>query len=78
MPVLLVGGEVDRVAGPNRLDWAALGLGAALTLGDVEDLAVGVAVPGRAGAGGEVKRSGGGRVRWAPRRRQSRRARPRL
>jgi len=45
MPVLLIGGGVDNVAGADVDDGAASGLGPPGPLGDVEALAEGVRMP---------------------------------
>src|SRR5262249_14180027 len=54
VPVVLIGLEVDAVAGTDFLDGAALVLAEANALGDEDGLAAWVGVPGGAGAGGEV------------------------
>jgi hypothetical protein len=51
VPVVLAGLEEDSVAGADDLDWAALSLAEAGAFGEVDRLAVGVGVPGGAGAG---------------------------
>src|SRR5205807_8252073 len=48
VPVVFARLEVDPVAGADLLDRAALALAAPKALGDVDRLAVGVGVPGRA------------------------------
>src|SRR4051812_30836240 len=54
VPVVLAGLEEDAVTGPDDLDGASFALAAADALGDEDRLAVGVGVPGGAGAGREV------------------------
>ena len=54
MPVLLVGGCVDDVAGSDLDDVAAPGPSQPGAFGDVEGLAEGVGVPGAAGPGAEA------------------------
>ena len=56
VPVLLVGVGVDDVAGTDVEDGLAAGLDEPDALGDVERLAHGVRMPGRAGTGGEMDR----------------------
>ena len=53
VPVLLIRGSVDDVAGVSFDDVAATGLDQGDALDDVEGLAQGVGVPGGAGAGSE-------------------------
>ena len=53
MPVFLVRFDVDDVAGPDLLDRSAASAHVADAVGDVEGLALGVGVPGGAGAGAE-------------------------
>src|ERR671912_570093 len=53
MPVPLIRGCDDDIAGPELLDPAAAGLHQPSAFGDVEGLADGVGVPGGAGRGGE-------------------------
>src|SRR5262245_15724282 len=54
VPVVLAGLEENAVAGVDLLDRSAAALAPADALGDVDGLAVGVGVPGRAGARREV------------------------
>ena len=54
MPVLLVGLDVDAVAGADDFDRSAAALTQSDALGDEEALPEGVTVPGGAGAGHEV------------------------
>ena len=56
VPVPLRWRAPGSVARPDQQDRAAAGLCETYTLGDVQGLAVGVAVPGGPGAGGEVHR----------------------
>jgi hypothetical protein len=56
--VVLSGLEEHAVAGANHLDLSAAALAEAHPLGNVYGLAVGVGVPGGAGAGGEVYATG--------------------
>ncbi len=54
VPVLLVGLEAHGIAGADDLGRRAAAPSEPHAFGDVQDLAQGVSVPGRAGAGGEV------------------------
>jgi hypothetical protein len=58
VPVILSGLEEHAVAGVDDLDLSAAALAEPDALGDVDGLAVGVGVPGGAGAGGEVDAAG--------------------
>ena len=57
VPVFLVGREADDVTRPDHLRRGAAPLGEPDALGDVEDLAQGVPVPGRASPGGKYTRT---------------------
>src|SRR6266704_4460818 len=66
VPVPLVPGDIDDVAGTDPDDGSAAGLDQSFAFGDVERLGDRVRVPGGAGAGGEVHVAEGELVRFVP------------